>query len=50
MRWPQAPLQRWRSDLLQEGLLQRTPRGRVATPRAYTHLGLKPSGRQGGLL
>jgi holliday junction DNA helicase RuvB len=35
--------------LLQEGLLQRTPRGRVATPRAYAHLGLKPSGRQSGL-
>ena len=24
------------------GLLKRTPRGRVATPRAYAHLGLKP--------
>jgi Holliday junction DNA helicase RuvB len=28
--------------LLQEGLLKRTPRGRVATPRAYRHLGLAP--------
>ena len=28
--------------LLQEGLLKRTPRGRVATPRAYRHLGLDP--------
>jgi holliday junction DNA helicase RuvB len=28
--------------LLQEGLLQRTPRGRVATARAYRHLGLVP--------
>jgi Holliday junction DNA helicase RuvB len=28
--------------LLQEGLLARTPRGRVATPRAYRHLGLEP--------
>ncbi len=28
--------------LLQEGLIKRTPRGRVATPRAYTHLGLEP--------
>ncbi len=28
--------------LLQEGLLMRTPRGRVATPRAYRHLGLPP--------
>lgn len=26
--------------LLQEGFIQRTPRGRVATQRAYTHLGL----------
>lgn len=26
--------------LLQQGLLARTPRGRVATPRAYLHLGL----------
>jgi Holliday junction DNA helicase RuvB len=26
--------------LLQEGLLKRTPRGRVLTPRAYEHLGL----------
>jgi Holliday junction DNA helicase RuvB len=29
--------------LLQEGLLQRTPRGRVATPAAFAHLGLPPS-------
>ncbi|HLG00827.1 MAG TPA: Holliday junction branch migration DNA helicase RuvB [Acidimicrobiia bacterium] len=28
--------------LLQEGLLQRTPRGRVASPSAYAHLGLTP--------
>ena len=28
--------------LLQQGFLQRTPRGRVATPRAYVHLGLEP--------
>jgi holliday junction DNA helicase RuvB len=28
--------------LLQEGFLQRTPRGRVATPRAYQHLGYPP--------
>ena len=26
--------------LLQQGLLQRTPRGRVLTQRAYEHLGL----------
>ena len=28
--------------LLQQGLLMRTPRGRVATPGAYVHLGLEP--------
>lgn len=28
--------------LIQEGFLKRTPRGRVVTPRAYLHLGLKP--------
>ncbi len=28
--------------LLQQGLLQRTPRGRVATAGAYRHLGLEP--------
>ncbi len=28
--------------LLQQGLIVRTPRGRVATRRAYTHLGLTP--------
>ncbi len=31
--------------LLQLGFLDRTPRGRVATPRAYEHLGLPPNGR-----
>jgi Holliday junction DNA helicase RuvB len=38
--------------LLQEGLLERTSRGRVATPRAFRHLGLAPPRRgpeQGGL-
>ena len=37
--------------LLQEGLLKRTPRGRVATARAYRHLGLTPrsAGDQPGL-
>ncbi len=30
--------------LIQCGLLQRTPRGRIATARAYEHLGLKPGG------
>jgi Holliday junction DNA helicase RuvB len=28
--------------LLQRGFLQRTPRGRVATPHAFAHLGLRP--------
>ncbi|MCA8952113.1 MAG: Holliday junction branch migration DNA helicase RuvB, partial [Planctomycetes bacterium] len=28
--------------LIRCGLLARTPRGRVATPRAYEHLGLEP--------
>ncbi|WP_420640315.1 Holliday junction branch migration DNA helicase RuvB [Candidatus Poriferisocius sp.] len=28
--------------LIQQGLLMRTPRGRVATPAAWTHLGLPP--------
>ncbi len=32
--------------LLQAGFLDRTPRGRVATPRAYEHLGLRPDGRR----
>jgi Holliday junction DNA helicase RuvB len=37
--------------LLMEGYLYRTPRGRVATPRAYQHLGRKvPAGLQGALL
>lgn len=34
--------------LIREGLLARTPRGRVATDAAYTHLGLRRAG--GGLL
>jgi holliday junction DNA helicase RuvB len=33
--------------LLQEGLLKRTPRGRVATARAYRHLGLPPPAEVG---
>ncbi|NOZ79426.1 MAG: Holliday junction branch migration DNA helicase RuvB [Acidobacteria bacterium] len=35
--------------LLQIGFLQRTPRGRVATPRAYRHLGIEPGGTPGPL-
>ncbi|MEU3147853.1 Holliday junction DNA helicase RuvB C-terminal domain-containing protein, partial [Streptomyces sp. NPDC006999] len=30
--------------LVREGLLARTPRGRVATPAAWAHLGLAPPG------
>jgi Holliday junction DNA helicase RuvB len=39
--------------LLQEGFLQRTPRGRIATPRAYEHLGVEQAvapSPQGSLL
>jgi Holliday junction DNA helicase RuvB len=37
--------------LLMEGYIARTPRGRVATQRAFHHLGKKPSsGPQGTLL
>ncbi|HUI05278.1 MAG TPA: Holliday junction branch migration DNA helicase RuvB [Acidimicrobiales bacterium] len=32
--------------LLQQGLLQRTPRGRVATPRAFAHLGASVPARE----
>jgi holliday junction DNA helicase RuvB len=36
--------------LIQQGYLQRTPRGRVATLAAYRHLGLAPpKGREGDL-
>jgi len=35
--------------LIQEGLIMRTPRGRVSTRRAHDHLGLAPP-RQGSLL
>jgi len=34
--------------LIQQGYLQRTPRGRVATPAAYRHLGLTPPRAIGG--
>jgi Holliday junction DNA helicase RuvB len=39
--------------LLKEGFLQRTPRGRVATPSAFAHLGLEgpvPPGAPGASL
>lgn len=32
--------------LIMEGFLQRTPRGREATPKAFRHLGIIPPGRQ----
>ncbi len=35
--------------LLQMGFLQRTPRGRVATPHAFEYFKLRPPGGQGGL-
>jgi Holliday junction DNA helicase RuvB len=28
--------------LIQQGFIQRTPRGRIAAPRAWSHLGLEP--------
>jgi holliday junction DNA helicase RuvB len=35
--------------LIQQGYLQRTPRGRIATAAAYRHLGLMPKTESGGL-
>lgn len=35
--------------LIQEGFLERTPRGRVATSRAYAHFGLEPAANTGDL-
>jgi Holliday junction DNA helicase RuvB len=35
--------------LLQIGMLQRTPRGRAVTARAYRHLGIQPPGAQDAL-
>lgn len=35
--------------LIQEGFLARTPRGRIATPRAYAHLGRQPGPTQSSL-
>ena len=35
--------------LIQEGFLERTPRGRIASPRAYAHFGLEPPARTGHL-
>nr|MBP9930064.1 Holliday junction branch migration DNA helicase RuvB [Rhodoferax sp.] len=33
--------------LIQQGFLQRTPRGRIATLAAYRHLGVTPPNRGG---
>jgi Holliday junction DNA helicase RuvB len=35
--------------LIQEGYLDRTPKGRIALPKAYERLGLDPLKRQGEL-
>jgi holliday junction DNA helicase RuvB len=35
--------------LIQQGYLQRTPRGRIATQAAYRHLGLAPPKSAGDL-
>jgi Holliday junction DNA helicase RuvB len=35
--------------LIQQGYLQRTPRGRIATLAAYRHLGVTPPAAAGGL-
>ncbi|MFO0702422.1 MAG: Holliday junction branch migration DNA helicase RuvB [Candidatus Andersenbacteria bacterium] len=35
--------------LVQAGLIDRTPRGRVATPQAFTHLGVATPDKQGAL-
>ena len=36
--------------LIQQGYLQRTPRGRIATLAAYRHLGVAPPSRGGSEL
>ena len=35
--------------LVRAGMIARTPRGRVATPQAWTHLGMTPPARASGL-
>jgi Holliday junction DNA helicase RuvB len=35
--------------LLLCGLIERTPRGRIATPAGFAHIGLQPGGMRGGL-
>jgi holliday junction DNA helicase RuvB len=34
--------------LIQQGMLARTPRGRVAMPAAYRHIGMTPPNRSDG--
>jgi Holliday junction DNA helicase RuvB len=34
--------------LVRAGMIARTPRGRVATPQAWTHLGMTPPPGAGG--
>jgi len=36
--------------LMQQGLVQRTPRGRVISAKGFTYLGLKPSSGSAGML
>ena len=35
--------------LIMEGFIQRTPRGRIATPKAFKHLDVVPPPQQSGL-
>jgi Holliday junction DNA helicase RuvB len=35
--------------LIMEGYIQRTPRGREATPKAYKHIGIVPPTQTGSL-
>ena len=35
--------------LIMQGFIQRTPRGRIVTEKAYTHLNIVPPSKQGGL-
>lgn len=46
---PDTLLDVYEPYLLKIGFLQRTPRGRVATPLAYEHLGMALAGGEGGL-
>jgi Holliday junction DNA helicase RuvB len=35
--------------LIQQGFIMRTPRGRMVTPHAYSHLGIKPPSAEADL-